>query len=132
MCIHDARLKEIKREMLASKNLNGFFRQHPKDHKILKFDRPLHVVKSGAHLVDVPEYIVPKTLQTVVRSKRDAKRIETAASFSYEPKRKKKRNHISSNNNKLGRKNQGDPLKTFQMNAIRRYKEKKRGKKRRK
>ena len=111
--------------MLASTALKSFFKEHPKDHKILKFDRPLHTVKHKAHLADVPEYIVPQTLQTVVKSKRENKRIEEAASLSYEPKKRRKVRPLKAKSAK-----ESDPLKTFRLNSIQRYKDKKRGRKR--
>lgn len=125
IAIKEARIKEIRREMLASTALKSFFKEHPKDHKILKFDRPLHTVKHKAHLADVPEYIVPKTLQTVVKSKRENRRIEEAASLSYEPKKKRKARPVRARPDK-----ESDPLKTFRMNAIQRYKDKKRTRRR--
>lgn len=120
IAIKEARLKEIKRELLASQALKSFFEQHPKDHKVLKFDRPLHTVKHKAHLADVPEYIVPKTLQTAVRSKRENRRIEEAASLSYECKRKRKQQY------RRTKAANDDPLRTFRVNAIKRYKSAKR------
>ena len=126
VAIKEARIKEIKREMLSSNSLKSFFKKHPKDYKILKFDRPLHTVKHKSHLADVPDYIIPRSLQTMVKSKRENKRIEEAASLNYEPKRKCKTKHI------LPKKSikESDPLKTFRLNSIQRYK--KRRNKRRK
>lgn len=118
MAIREARLKEIKRELLASQALKSFFKEHPKDHKVLKHDRPLHTIKHQAHLADVPEYIVPQTLQTVVRSKKQNKRIEEAASLSYEPKRARKMRHRQI-------KKDNDPLKTFRFNTLRKNKRRK-------
>lgn len=97
--------------MLASQTLKSFFKEHPKDEKVLKFDRALHIVKHKQHLADVPEYIVPETLQTVAKSSRhENKRLKVMASLSYEPKRKHKRQKlrpaVKSN----------DPLKTFKIN----------------
>lgn len=126
IAIKEARIKEIKREMLASNSLKSFFKEHPKDHKILKFDRPLHTVKHKSHLADVPEYIVPQTLQTVVKSKMENKRIEEAAASSYVPKKKRKPKRIGPRKSTK----ESDPLKTFRLNSIQRYKEKKRNKRR--
>ncbi|OTF80112.1 ATP-dependent RNA helicase DDX56-like protein [Euroglyphus maynei] len=136
IAIREARLREIRRELLQSKRLQSFFHNHPKDHKILRFDRPLDVIKSAhgnrSHLKDLPDYIIPKTLQTVVKSKRENRRIEQQAMLNYEPSKRKKR---KSNNNMISRKmksKNNDPLKTFRMNAIQRYKMKKRNKSRNK
>lgn len=107
VAIKEARIKEIKREMLASQTLKSFFKEHPKDEKVLKFDRALHIVKHKQHLADVPEYIVPETLQTVAKSsRRENKRLQVQAALSYEPKRKHKRRPAAKKN---------DPLKSFKI-----------------
>ena len=137
IAIREARLREIRREMLQSKQLqNEFFQKHPKDLKILRFDRPLDVIKSAhgnrSHLKDLPDYIIPKTLQTSVRSKRENRRIEQQAMLNYQPSlsgRKNKRKSMNQMKTKL-KNQQNDPLKTFRMNAIQRYKNKKRQKSR--
>lgn len=111
IAIREARIKEIKREMLTSQTLKSYFEEHPKDHKILKHDKALHTVKHKSHLKDVPEYIVPPTLQSMVKSKKSNKRIEEEASLSYVPKRKRRP--------KVNReKKQNDPLKTFKFHAF--------------
>lgn len=111
IAIREARIKEIKREMLTSQTLKSYFEEHPKDLKVLKHDKALHTVKHQQHLKDVPEYIVPPTLQGMVNrsaSKKAAKRIAQEASLSFTPKKRRK----------PGAKRRNDPLKTFKFKGF--------------
>ncbi|CAG2162628.1 unnamed protein product [Oppiella nova] len=120
IAVREARIKEIKREILTSQTLKSYFEANPKDQKVLKHDRALHTVKHKQHLRDVPEYIVPPTLQSMVKSKKGSnKRLEEEASLSYTPKRKRRPKHVK---NKKDR--DSDPLKTFRFNARKRGKPK--------
>jgi ATP-dependent RNA helicase DDX56/DBP9 len=112
IAIREARIKEIKREILTSQTLKSYFEEHPKDQKILKHDKALHTVKHKSHLKDVPEYIVPPTLQSMVKSKKSNKRIEEEASLSYVPKRKRRPKIIRE-------RKPNDPLKTFKFHGFR-------------
>ncbi|RWS09065.1 putative ATP-dependent RNA helicase DDX56-like isoform X2 [Dinothrombium tinctorium] len=67
IAVREARIKEIKRELLSSEKLKSFFKEHPKDLKLLQHDKALHTVKHQPHLKHIPEYIVPPTLQTMVK-----------------------------------------------------------------
>ncbi|TRY73717.1 hypothetical protein TCAL_11091 [Tigriopus californicus] len=66
IAIREARLKEIKHEMLNSAKLRAHFEVNPKDAQILRHDKALHTVKHQAHLKNVPDYIVPQALKKVV------------------------------------------------------------------
>ena len=116
IAVREARIKEIKREILTSQTLKSYFEEHPKDQKILKHDRALHTVKHKSHLKDVPEYIVPPTLQSSFKSKRLNRRIEEEASLSYTPKRKRRPKHVKSKDQS------NDPLKTFKFRNLKRNK----------
>ncbi|RWS25387.1 putative ATP-dependent RNA helicase DDX56-like isoform X2, partial [Leptotrombidium deliense] len=67
IAVREARVKEIKRELLSSEKLKSFFKEHPKDLKLLQHDKALHTVKHQPHLKHIPEYIVPDTLQAMVK-----------------------------------------------------------------
>ena len=118
IAIREARIKEIKREILNSQTLKSYFEENPKDRKILKHDRALHTVKQKNHLKDVPDYIIPPTLQSAFKSKRLNRRIEEEASLSYTPKRKRRPKHVKSKDNNKN----NDPLKTFKFKAIKKSK----------
>lgn len=76
IAVREARLKEIKQEILNSQKLKSFFEDNPRDQQLLRHDKALHTVKHQAHLKNVPEYIVPDTLKKMsgmVRNKRKNK-----------------------------------------------------------
>ncbi|CAH8508537.1 unnamed protein product [Heterobilharzia americana] len=63
--VREARLKEIKIELLTSERLKGYFQDHIPDLEALRHDKPLkHVAQS--HLKDVPDYLVPQSLKALM------------------------------------------------------------------
>jgi len=107
IAIREARIKEIKREMMTSTKLKSFFEAHPKDLKLLRHDRALHTVKLQPHMKDVPEYIVPPTLKSMVANNRIVKRKRTEdddlSCIRTSIKNRKRK----------GRSQKNNPLKTF-------------------
>ncbi|XP_054854593.1 probable ATP-dependent RNA helicase DDX56 [Eublepharis macularius] len=65
--IKEARLREIKEELLNSEKLKTYFEDNPRDLNLLRHDRPLHPAIIKPHLRNMPEYLVPPTLRAVVR-----------------------------------------------------------------
>lgn len=65
VAIKQARLKEIKMEILNSEKLKGFFEENPREKLVLRHDKQLHTLKIQPHLIDVPDYIVPESLKKV-------------------------------------------------------------------
>ncbi|KAI4489868.1 hypothetical protein M0804_004050 [Polistes exclamans] len=63
IAVREARLKEIKQEILNCEKLKTYFEDYPKDLQSLRQDKALHTVKLQPHLKNVPEYIVPPTLK---------------------------------------------------------------------
>merc|ERR1719319_1739435 len=59
IAVREARLKEIKQEILNSTKLKSFFEDNPRDQQMLRHDKTLHVVKRHDHFKNVPDYIVP-------------------------------------------------------------------------
>ncbi|KAF7405014.1 putative ATP-dependent RNA helicase DDX56 isoform X2 [Vespula maculifrons] len=66
IAVREARLKEIKQEILNCEKLKSYFEDNPKDLQSLRQDKALHTVKLQSHLKDVPEYIVPPTLKRLM------------------------------------------------------------------
>ncbi|XP_011066332.1 PREDICTED: uncharacterized protein LOC105153281 [Acromyrmex echinatior] len=66
IAVREARLKEIKQEVINCEKLKSYFEDNPRDLKSLRQDKTLHTVKLQPHLKDVPEYIVPPTLKKVI------------------------------------------------------------------
>ncbi|XP_022625269.1 probable ATP-dependent RNA helicase DDX56 [Seriola dumerili] len=77
--VREARLKEIKQELLNSEKLKTYFEDNPRDLQLLRHDKDLHPAVVKPHLKNIPEYLIPETLKGVVdplSSRRRRKRKE--------------------------------------------------------
>ncbi|KAM6975326.1 putative ATP-dependent RNA helicase DDX56 [Tautogolabrus adspersus] len=77
--VREARLKEIKQELLNSEKLKTYFDDNPRDLQLLRHDKDLHPAVVKPHLKNVPEYLIPETLRATVNplsARRRKKRIE--------------------------------------------------------
>ena len=74
IAVREARLKEIKLELLNSEKLKSYFEDNPRDKELLRHDKALHTVKHQEHLKNVPEYIVPETLKRITGIKSSKRR----------------------------------------------------------
>ncbi|KAJ8339482.1 hypothetical protein SKAU_G00362680 [Synaphobranchus kaupii] len=61
--VKEARLKEIKQELLNSEKLKTYFEDNPRDLQLLRHDRDLHPAVIKPHLKNVPEYLIPSALK---------------------------------------------------------------------
>jgi len=57
--IREARLKEIKQELITSDKLKAHFEDNPNDLEFLKHDKPLHPTRVQPHMKHVPKYLMP-------------------------------------------------------------------------
>ncbi|XP_041667757.1 probable ATP-dependent RNA helicase DDX56 [Cheilinus undulatus] len=76
--VREARLKEIKQELLNSEKLKTYFEDNPRDLQLLRHDKDLHPAVIKPHLKNVPEYLIPTTLRGTVNpllARRKRKRI---------------------------------------------------------
>ncbi|XP_070706083.1 probable ATP-dependent RNA helicase DDX56 [Pempheris klunzingeri] len=64
--VREARLKEIKQELLNSEKLKTYFEDNPRDLQLLRHDKDLHPAVVKPHLRNVPEYLIPETLKGTV------------------------------------------------------------------
>ncbi|XP_059061494.1 probable ATP-dependent RNA helicase DDX56 [Achroia grisella] len=64
IAVREARLKEIKQELLNCKKLQGYFEENPSDLAALRRDKALHTVKLQPHLAHIPEYLLPAALRS--------------------------------------------------------------------
>ena len=105
IAIREARLKEIKAEMLNSVKLKTHLADNPRDAQILRHDKALHTVRQQVHLRNVPDYIVPNALKKM-----------TTNSFKSKSKGqrnfKNKQREMSSAKKKF-EKRQSDPLRSL-------------------
>ncbi|XP_021230394.1 probable ATP-dependent RNA helicase DDX56, partial [Numida meleagris] len=65
--VKEARLREIKEELLNSEKLKTYFEDNPRDLHVLRHDKPLHPAIVKPHLRHVPDYLVPPTLRGVAK-----------------------------------------------------------------
>ncbi|KAI8900299.1 P-loop containing nucleoside triphosphate hydrolase protein [Globomyces pollinis-pini] len=101
--IKEARIKEIKNEILNSEKLKAHFEDNPADMKALRHDVSIHPAKVQAHMRHVPSYLLPKGKLQVT----------TGESNEYVPFRidKKKRSKHKGKSSGSGKRK--DPLKSF-------------------
>lgn len=104
VAVREARLKEIKQEMLNSQKLKSHFEDNPRDLQLLRHDKNLHTVKSQQHMKHVPEYLVPPTLQRLSgKGKKKSRKAKHKGPTAGQQKYKKRK---------------GDPLKSFQFQGL--------------
>ncbi|XP_063067713.1 probable ATP-dependent RNA helicase DDX56 [Engraulis encrasicolus] len=61
--VKEARLKEIKQELLNSEKLKTYFEDNPKDLHLLRHDKDIHPAVIKPHLKNVPDYLIPPALK---------------------------------------------------------------------
>ncbi|XP_077593988.1 putative ATP-dependent RNA helicase DDX56 [Stigmatopora nigra] len=65
--VREARLKEIKQELLNSDKLKTYFEDNPRDLQLLRHDQDLHPAVIKPHLKNVPDYLIPEVLRGVIK-----------------------------------------------------------------
>lgn len=58
--VREARIKELKNEVLNSEKLKAHFEDNPRDLAFLKHDKPLHPSRIQPHMKHVPSYLMPR------------------------------------------------------------------------
>ncbi|KAM4532202.1 LOW QUALITY PROTEIN: putative ATP-dependent RNA helicase DDX56 [Fundulus diaphanus] len=105
--VKEARLKEIKQELLNSEKLKTYFEDNPRDLQLLRHDKDLHPAVIKPHMKNIPDYLIPETLRGVVNPlSRRKRRIKPAAEGVMKSSFKKK---VSGRN----------PLKSFRYTGAR-------------
>ncbi|CCE65246.1 hypothetical protein TPHA_0K01120 [Tetrapisispora phaffii CBS 4417] len=103
VAIREARIKELKEELLASEKLKRHFEENPQELKSLRHDKELYPSRIQQHLKRVPEYLLPEA----------ARKGDKKVGFVpfHNPKKNRHRVSKGKKNNKRGSKS--DPLKNF-------------------
>ena len=104
IAIREARLKEIRQEILNSTKLQAHLADNPKEAKVLRHDKALHTVKHQPQLRNVPDYIVPQSLKKMSLPTSSLNRGGSGHRFKHNKVSKAKRKF---------EKNQADPLKAL-------------------
>ncbi|AJV66454.1 Dbp9p [Saccharomyces cerevisiae YJM1450] len=61
VAIREARVKELKQELLANEKLKRHFEENPKELQSLRHDKELHPARVQQHLKRVPDYLLPES-----------------------------------------------------------------------
>ncbi|CAF0791865.1 unnamed protein product [Brachionus calyciflorus] len=101
IAIKEARIKEIKNELLNSEKLKSYFEENPREAQILRHDKELNVTKLDEHLRNVPDYIIPPSLRGI--------QLKNLTNKKNKNKNKKR----MTNSQKKYRANKSDPLRSF-------------------
>ncbi|KAF9054463.1 P-loop containing nucleoside triphosphate hydrolase protein [Panaeolus papilionaceus] len=114
--IKEARIKELKAEILNSDKLKAHFEDNPLDLEFLRHDKPLHPTRVQSHMKHVPKYLLPRIAPVPGTETTDA---ETNSVKGFVPFKKdsarnrgRGRGRGGSNSGRGGRK-KSDPLKKF-------------------
>ncbi|ODV88139.1 hypothetical protein CANARDRAFT_26300 [[Candida] arabinofermentans NRRL YB-2248] len=97
--VREARLKEIKMELIASEKLKRHFEENPQDLSTLRHDKDLSKVRTDQHLKRVPAYLLPEGIRP------DSKKVGFVPFNNMHKKRKQ--------GGKKGGKKKVDVLKKF-------------------
>jgi len=117
--IREARLKEIKQELLASDKLKAHFEDNPNDLEYLKHDEPLHPTRVQPHMKHVPKYLMPNvataaTTPVAGSGKPDGTTFVPFSKWRGRGRGRGRGGNISgSGGGRGGKKKKHDPLKKF-------------------
>ncbi|CEP64209.1 ATP-dependent DNA/RNA helicase LALA0_S10e04962g [Lachancea lanzarotensis] len=103
VAVREARVKELKQEILTSDKLKRHFEENPQDLQSLRHDKELHPARVQQHLKRVPDYLLPEAARQN-KQKIGFVPFHTAKSL-------KRKGKVYKNNSKRGGKS--DPLKNF-------------------
>ncbi|XP_061715645.1 probable ATP-dependent RNA helicase DDX56 [Cydia pomonella] len=115
IAVREARLKEIKQELLNCKKLQGYFADNPGELAALRRDRALHTVRAQPQLAHVPDYLLPAALRAAPDAEPGA--ADPAAAPAPTPAKKKRTNFGSAKRLKHQAR-QSNPLRSFAVKNI--------------
>lgn len=101
VAVREARIKELKQELLASEKLKRHFEENPLELQSLRHDKELHPARIQQHLKRVPDYLLPESVKQGKSKK-----------IGFVPFHNPKKNHKKGKVNKR-RGGKSDPLKNF-------------------
>lgn len=100
VAVREARIKELKQELLASGKLKRHFEENPQELQSLRHDKELHPARVQQHLKRVPEYLLP-----------DSAKQGKSKKIGFVPFHNVKKSHKKGKVQK--RTGKSDPLKNF-------------------
>ncbi|KAJ2355087.1 ATP-dependent DNA/RNA helicase [Coemansia erecta] len=106
--IREARIKEIKQEILNSEKLKSHFEDKPKDLQFLRHDKELRPSVVMPHMKHIPQYLLPK-----ISGIAQADGIATAPDVGFVPFNKPGKSNARRKGQQRKSKKGGDPLKAL-------------------
>jgi ATP-dependent RNA helicase DDX56/DBP9 len=101
--VNEARLRELRNELLNSERLKAHFESNPADLHVLKHDKPLATVRSAPELKRIPKYLLPDRRDAV-----DGQLTTKMAAIASAARKQRSRHKL------VGKgKRKADPLKTL-------------------
>lgn len=100
VAVREARIKELKQELLASDKLKRHFEENPQELQSLRHDKELHPARVQQHLKRVPGYLLPDSVK-------QGKSKKIGFVPFHKPKKAHKKGKVQKRNGK------SDPLKNF-------------------
>jgi len=70
VAIKEARIRELRQELIVSEKLKRHFEENPGDLQHLRHDNDLRVARTQSHLKHVPEYLLPKGNNSAVQAQK--------------------------------------------------------------
>ncbi|KAK7109234.1 probable ATP-dependent RNA helicase DDX56 [Littorina saxatilis] len=107
--VREARLKEIRQEILASDQLKTYFEDNPRDLQVLRHNKALATTKMPTTLKNVPEYAVPSALRHMTQRQQRRKKGRQARGDG---------DKAPTNAQAKFQKRKADPLKSFEFSGF--------------
>ncbi|CAL9732912.1 ATP-dependent RNA helicase Dbp9p [Monosporozyma unispora] len=70
VAVREARIKELRQELLTSEKLKRHFEENPKELQTLRHDKELHPARVQEHLKRIPEYLLPEAARKQISKKK--------------------------------------------------------------
>ncbi|KAG2039862.1 P-loop containing nucleoside triphosphate hydrolase protein [Suillus americanus] len=113
--IKEARIKELKAEIINSEKLKAHFEDNPLDLEYLRHDKPLHPTRVQAHMKHVPKYLLPRLVSAPAMEAEESQVgfVPFKKSSTRGRGRGRARGSRSGGGGGRGGKKKSDPLKKF-------------------
>lgn len=113
VAVQEARVKEIRQELVKSEKLKKHFEENPEELKQLRHDGETHAARVQSHLKHVPDYLLPVKGKQAITSNNDRSAfIGMRKTNENRIRRAREKNRTKGKGKKTGTR-KVDPLKTF-------------------
>ncbi|RUS20464.1 P-loop containing nucleoside triphosphate hydrolase protein [Endogone sp. FLAS-F59071] len=119
--VREARVKELKAEILNSDHLKAHFEDNPRDFAFLRHDKPLHPTRVQSHMKHIPSYLMPRIAAPaggtgdVIDAKQSGADSANLGHINFRKNVDHRRRGPSRQAHGQKPKRKNDPLKTFSM-----------------